>query len=377
MPHDILEKYIIQHIQAYPESVIRFSWHGGEPTLLGTDYFEKIVAMQRKHKPPNKQILNGIQTNGTLLTEEWGRFLAKENFSVGLSIDGPQEMHDRYRLTRAGGPTHEKCMQGYSLLSKYGITPDILCVVNVHNVQHPIDVYRFFKGLGAQYIGFLPLVEPQQKEEKGVSRDSVPAEDFGEFLCAIFDEWQDQDIGSVRVQIFEETAKTALDQEHELCIFRKVCGDVPVIEHNGDFFSCDHFVDANHHLGNINDRPLIDLLESKKQIAFGQSKSDSLPRYCRDCDVLPMCNGECPKNRFILTPTGEAGLNYLCGGYKLFFKHAQPFVEELANLWRRQNLEQQVPHKVTRTKPNRNKIGRNDPCPCGSGRKYKKCCLGK
>ena len=377
MPDDILEKYIVQHIEAYPESVIRFSWHGGEPTLLGIGYFQKIVAMQKKHKPPKKQILNGIQTNGTLLTEEWGRFLAKEKFSVGLSIDGPNELHDRYRLTKDGGPTHKLSMQGYSLLRRQGINPDILCVVNAHNVQYPINVYRFFKGIGAQYIGFLPLVEPCPEEEKGVSRDSVPPEAFGQFLCAIFDEWKNHDIGRVRVQIFEETAKTALNQEHELCIFRKICGDVPVIEHNGDFFSCDHFVDADHHLGNIKNRPLADLLESRKQIAFGQGKLDGLPRYCRECDVLPMCNGECPKNRFTSTPTGEGGLNYLCRGYKLFFKHSQPFVEELANLWRRQNLEQRAPYKSTGTNPNRIKIGRNDPCPCGSGKKYKRCCLGK
>jgi uncharacterized protein len=377
MPDDILEKYIVQHMIAYPESIIRFSWHGGEPTLLGIGYFQKIVAMQKKHKPPRRKILNGIQTNGTLLTEEWGRFLAKENFSVGLSVDGPKEMHDRYRLTKDGGFTHEKSMRGYSLLRQQGITPDILCVVNAHNVQYPTEVYRFFKELGAQYIGFLPLVEPQPKAEKGVSRESVPAEAFGKFLCVIFDEWQNHDIGSVKVQIFEETAKTALDQEHELCIFRDICGDVPVLEHNGDFFSCDHFIDAVHHLGNIRNRPLVDLLQSRKQIAFGQNKSAGLPRYCRDCEVLPMCHGECPKNRFVLTPTGEAGLNYLCAGYKIFFEHSRPFVEELANLWRRQNLEQQAPDKVTRTKPVRIKIGRNDPCPCGSGKKYKKCCLKK
>jgi uncharacterized protein len=381
MPDDVLEEYIVQHIKSYPESVIRFSWHGGEPTILGIKYFQKIVAIQKKHKPTKKQILNGIQTNGTLLTKEWCRFLANERFSIGLSMDGPKEIHDRYRLTRDGGPTYEQSMQGYSLLREQGITPDILCVVNAYNVQYPKKVYGFFKEIGAKYIGFLPLVEPRQRAEKNVSRNSVPAEAFGDFLCIIFDEWQDQDIGRLRVQIFEEAAKTALEQEHELCIFREICGDVPVIEHNGDFFSCDHFVDAGHHLGNINNTTLFDLLESPEQIAFGQSKYKALPRYCLDCEVLAMCNGECPKNRFILTPTGEEGLNYLCAGYKKFFYHCRPFVNELANLWRRQSYEQRLTPlesgaTLSSTKAH-TKVGRNTLCPCGSGKKYKKCCLGK
>jgi uncharacterized protein len=381
MPDDILEKYIVQHIKAYPESVIRFSWHGGEPTMLGVDYFKKIVTIQKKYKHPKKQILNGIQTNGTLLTEEWCNFLAKERFSIGLSMDGPQELHDIHRLTRGGDPTHEKSMYGYSLLRKHGITPDILCVVNSENVQYPTEVYRFFKEIGVHYIGFLPLVEPRPEKAEGVSRDSVPAEAFGKFMCTVFDEWQSRDIGKVRVQIFEEAAKTAFEEEHELCIFRKICGDVPVIEHNGDFFSCDHFVDEDHHIGNINDASLADLLESSEQMAFGHNKLYQLPRYCLDCEVLPMCNGECPKNRFIHTPDGNEGLNYLCTGYKLFFRHCQPFVKELENLWQQQKPEQHVQDMRKRTKPIRphvhTKIGRNDPCPCGSGKKYKKCCLGK
>ncbi len=377
MPDDVLEEYIAQHIKASSDSVIRFSWHGGEPTLLGPDYFRKIVAMQKKYRPAEKQILNGIQTNGTLLTEEWCRFLAEEKFSVGLSMDGPQEIHDKYRLAKDGAPTHEQTLRGYRLLRQQGITPDILCVVNAHNVQHPTKVYRFFKQIGARYIGFLPLVELQPGTEEVVTRDSVPGEGFGRFLCTIFDEWKSQDVGKVKVQIFEEAANTALDQEHELCIFRETCGDVPVIEHNGDFFSCDHFVDAEHLLGNIKNKPLIELLESPDQIAFGQAKIDRLPRYCQDCEVLPMCNGECPKNRFILTPDGEEGLNYLCEGYRLFFNHCRAFFEEVGNLWRRQTLEQKRSKTGAGTIPARTKIGRNQPCPCGSGKKYKKCCMGK
>jgi uncharacterized protein len=378
MSDDILERYIAQHINTCPDSVIRFSWHGGEPTLLGLTYFHKIVEIQRRYRQPKKRIVNGIQTNGTLLNEEWCRFLAKEGFSVGLSLDGSREMHDKYRLTRHGKASHQQSLRGYHLLRKYGITPDILCVVNAYNVQHPIQVYRFFKEINARYIGFLPLVERQPAGENNVSRISVPAEAFGAFLSTIFDEWRERDIGQVKVQIFEEAARTALDKEHELCIFRRTCGDVPVIEHNGDFFSCDHFVDSAHHLGNIRDTPLVELLEHPELIAFGRDKLDNLPRYCRTCEVLEMCNGECPKNRFIQAPDGEGGLNYLCAGYKRFFNHCRPFVKELANLQLSQTLEWQAPRpRAGNADANRAKIGRNAPCPCGSGKKYKKCCLGK
>jgi uncharacterized protein len=380
MPDDILEEYIVQHISASIDPVIRFSWHGGEPTVLGLDYFRRIVALQRKHQPANQRIANGIQTNGTLLDEDWCRFLKTEDFAVGLSLDGPQKIHDRYRVTKDQKPTYQQAMRGYKLLRQHGIYCDILCVVNAYNVQYPIQVYRFFKQIEAQYISFLPLVKPQPdqasgKKEAGVSQRTVPPEAWGVFLCTIFDEWIDQDIGQVRVQIFEEAASTAFGQEHSLCIFRKICGDIPVIEHNGDFFSCDHFVDAEHHLGNIQEIPLVELLESPAQRAFGQAKLDTLPRYCQACEVRAMCNGGCPKNRFLHTPDGEAGLNYLCAGYKHFFGYCQPFVTQLAALWRRNNSERQTP--VMQGTDTQAKIGRNDPCPCGSGLKYKKCCMGK
>jgi uncharacterized protein len=376
MPDDVLEAYIIQHIQASPDTIIRFSWHGGEPTLLGLDYFHHIVEIQKRHQSDQKRIINGIQTNGTLLTAKWCRFLKKHSFSVGLSLDGPQEMHDAYRLTKHGKPTHERALRGYYLLQEHGLTPDILCVVNAHNVRYPSQVYGFFKQIRVRYIGLLPLVEQQSGTETGVSPATVPAEAFGQFLCTIFDEWKDQDIGNIQVQIIEEAAKTALGQEHELCIFRQACGDVPVIEHNGDFYSCDHFVDARHLLGNIRDQTLLSLLESPEQIAFGKNKWVALPRHCRTCDVLAMCYGECPKNRFTRTPDHEEGLNYLCAGYKRFFTHIRPFTDQLAALYRQQASGEDQPLPGTRTPPNPG-IGRNDPCPCGSGKKYKKCCLGK
>jgi len=377
MPDDILEEYIVQHIDAYPEPVVRFSWHGGEPTVLGLDYFRKIVALQRKHQPSDRRITNGIQTNGTLLDEDWCRFLEAESFAVGLSLDGPQEMHDRYRVTKTQKPTHEQTMRGYELLRQHRVNCDILCVVNAHNVQYPAKVYRFFKQIKAQYVTFLPLVERQPDVEDSVSHRTVPAEAWGDFLCTIFDEWVSQDIGHIKVQLFEEAARTAFGQEHSLCIFRPTCGDIPVIEHNGDFFSCDHFVDPEHCLGNIQQTPLVEMLESPAQRAFGQAKLDTLPHYCQACEVRAMCHGGCPKNRFLQTPDGEAGLNYLCAGYKRFFIHCQPFVAEVADQWRRQTLEQQMPPAQATGARTSTKTGRNAPCPCGSGLKYKKCCLGK
>ena len=377
MPDEVLEKYIAQHIEASPNPAINFHWHGGEPTVLGLDYFRKIVTIERKYQPPGRIIRNGIQTNGTLLDEDWCRFLAAEDFTVGLSLDGPREMHDKYRVTKDQKPTHKQAMRGYKLLRQHQVACDILCVVNAYNVRNPIQVYRFFKQIKAKYVGFLPLVEREPDAVSGVSERTVPAKALGAFLCAIFDEWKTHDIGQVIVQNIEEVAKTALGQEHALCIFRKTCGDCPVVEHNGDFFSCDHFVDAKHRLGNISETSLADLLESPAQRRFGQAKFDTIPRYCRECEVLVMCHGGCPKDRFIKTPDGEAGLNYLCEGYKSFFNHCRPFVTELAAQRRRRSLEPQTtqgPAPSTRTRP---KTGRNDPCPCGSGRKYKKCCLGK
>ncbi len=376
MPDDILEAYIVEHIRTAPHSPIRFSWHGGEPTLLGVDYFRKIVALQRKYCPPDRQITNGIQTNGTLLDADWCRFLASEGFEVGLSLDGPQRLHDLYRVSKKRRPTYRQTMRGYELLRRHNVYFDILCVVNADNVLYPNEVYRFFKQIGASFIGFLPLVEQQPDSTSAVSDRSVPAEAFGSFLCEIFDEWKSRDIGQVKVQIFEEASRTTFGQEQRLCIFRKTCGEIPVIEHNGDVYACDHFVDRAHLLGNITATPLVDMLESARQKAFGRAKQNTLPRYCRSCEVRDLCNGECPKNRFCQTPDGETGLNYLCAGYRRFFNHCRPFLDELASLWRMQSLGPQTSGIGTVTVRSGPKTGRNDPCPCGSGRKYKKCCLG-
>lgn len=376
MSDGLLETYVAQHIAASPNQVINFSWHGGEPTLLGLDFFHRVVDLQRRHRPRGRRITNGIQTNGTLLTEDWCRFLAAEDFSVGLSLDGPEALHDRHRVAAGRKPTHQKVLQAYQRLRKYGIPVDILCVVHAGNVDSPGPVYRFFKELKVPYIGFLPLVERRAGRQGEVSARTVPAKAFGDFLCAVFDTWIRQDIGGIRIQIFEEAIRTAFGQEQALCLFRRTCGDIPVVEHNGDFFSCDHYVDAAHRVGNIRQKPLLEMLESPVQRMFGEAKAACLPAYCRQCDVREMCNGECPKNRFSQTPEGEDGLNYLCQGYRRFFTHSRPFITELAGLWRqRARGRQRVAVPGARQGGDGAKVGRNEPCPCGSGRKYKKCCL--
>ncbi|OGD12249.1 MAG: anaerobic sulfatase maturase [Candidatus Aminicenantes bacterium RBG_13_62_12] len=334
MPDGLLEEYIAQHIAASPDEIIRFSWHGGEPTVLGVGFFRRVVELEHRHSPPDRRVVNGMQTNGTLLDEEWGAFLAEAEFSVGLSLDGPAAMHDRFRLTRDGRPAFREAMRGYEILRRHGVPTDILCVVNAHNVRRPYEVYKFFKSIGASFISFLPLVEPLANSPGSASRRSVPAESWGKFLCAVFDEWLEGDIGRIKVQVFEEAARSAFGQEHSLCIFRPVCGDIPVVERNGDFYSCDHFVDEEHRLGNIRKTPLVEMLDSPAQRQFGRAKLEKLPETCRNCEVRDMCNGECPKNRFLSTPEGEPGWNYLCPGYKRFFTHCRPFVETLAAEWR-------------------------------------------
>jgi len=369
MTEDVLERYIVQHIEAASGPEVNFSWHGGEPTTLGVDFFRKALELQRKHRPAGWSIRNGIQTNGVLLDEEWCRFLAEEDFSVGLSLDGPAELHDSYRLTVGGRPTHALAMRGYELLRKHKVYTDIVCVVHSLNVKSPLSVYRFFREIGCRFIGFLPVVERAPGSADAVTPHTPSADDYGKFLCKVFDEWIARDAGRITVQIFDEAARPALGLEHSLCVFRETCGDIPVVEHNGDFFPCDHYVDGEHRLGNILSTPLSELIGSSAQRAFGEAKRGALPRCCRECEVLAMCNGGCPKYRFCRTPEGEPGLNYLCAGLKRFFLHSR---EPLARL-----VERQRNPKPTRPPARRGTAGRNDPCPCGSGLKYKKCCADR
>jgi uncharacterized protein len=358
MPDELLERYIRQHLEADPGPVVIFSWHGGEPTLAGIDFYQRAIEFQEKYRKPGVTVMNGIQTNGTLINKEWCEFFKKESFFVGISMDGPPPLHDRFRLSKGRKPTHGRVLRGYRLLQEWGIPTEILCVVNAVNVKFPLEVYGYFRETGARNLTFLPLVErmPEPPGPPGhssvpdgpglarvssrsvtagpgvarVSSRSVPARDFGRFLCTVFDEWLEKDIGKIKVQIFEEAARTAFHQDHTLCIFKKRCGAVPVVERNGDFFSCDHFTDQDHMLGNIREHHLGELLGHPQQSVFGESKETTLPRWCRECGVLGMCNGECPKNRFVIAPDGEPGLNYLCEGYKMFFSHCRPFVDAVA-----------------------------------------------
>ncbi len=376
MEGELLEDYIAQQIAMTPGPEVLFSWHGGEPTILGLDWFRHVVETQRKHRPAGKRITNSIQTNGVLLNEDWCRFLAEEKFGVGLSLDGPPALHDGFRRNKEGQATHRQVMRAYRLLRQQKVPVDLLCVVHAQNAGRPLEVYRFFREIEAQYISFIPLVEPQAGSPGGVSERTPAAKEFGSFLCAVFDQWVRRDIGRVIVQVFEEAARPPLGLDHSLCIFRPTCGDVPVVEHNGDFYCCDHFVDNAHRLGNIRHTPLRDLLESQEQHAFGRAKQETLPRWCRECPVLDMCHGGCPKDRIIAAPDGEPGLNYLCEGYRAFFHHCRPYLERMAALRRAgqppETLMEQLRLEEAAALP---KAGRNDPCPCGSGRKYKKCCL--
>jgi len=335
MSDELLEMYICQHIEASAGQTVFFSWHGGEPTLAGLAYFQQIVDIQKKLLPIGRVAQNGVQTNGTLLDEEWCRFLKKENFVVGVSIDGHEKFHSKNRVRKNGDSSFNDVLRGIQLLKSYDIPFELLCVVNSGNVGFPNEVYRFLKELHPGFITFIPLVE-RLPETCQVSDNSVNAKAFGAFLCAVFDEWRAGDIGRVKVQIFEEALRTAFGVEHSHCIFRPTCGLVPVIEHNGDFYSCDHYVEPKYRIGNIQEKSLKEMLESDEQLAFGQAKLQSLPKYCQQCEVLPMCNGACPNERFINTPDGEPGLNYLCDGYRLFFNHSKPFVDQVAEVWKSQ-----------------------------------------
>ncbi|HWR99029.1 MAG TPA: anaerobic sulfatase maturase, partial [Prolixibacteraceae bacterium] len=265
MSAELLEKYIIQHLECTTGTSVLFTWHGGEPTLAGLDFFRSVVEIQRKHNLQKINIVNGIQTNGVNLDDGWCRFLAEENFLVGISMDGPEAIHNKFRISRSGTGTFQKVLNGFNLLQKYGINSEILCVINAFNVNYPLEVYRFFKSLGTKQISFLPLVNRDFHSVSGTTPDSVSPKAFGEFLIAVFEEWKEHDIGSVKIQLLEEAFRTAFKQEHTLCIFKKNCGGVPVLEQNGDFYSCDHFVNQDHLVGNISQTHLASLLEDPAQ----------------------------------------------------------------------------------------------------------------
>jgi len=371
MGDEVLESYVRQLLESQRTPEVTIAWQGGEPTLMGVDFFRRAVALTEKHRRPHQSVLQTIQTNGTLLTDEWCEMLAEHRFLVGISIDGPARFHDRYRVDKRGAPTLEKVLRGLGLLKRHGVDWNVLCTVNAANQDAPSEVYRFFRDeLDARHIQLIPIVERANgtgsQEGDTVTDRSVGPEAWGRFLIGVFDEWVTRDVGTVFVNHFDAALAAWFGIPPALCIFRETCGDALALEHNGDLYSCDHFVEPAHLLGNISTTPMGDLVASAEQRAFGEAKRQSLPEWCRRCEVHFACNGECPKNRFMTTPDGEPGLNYLCGGYKAFFTHIDGLMTIMADRLRNGGYADEVMDVLAAA-------GRNDPCPCGSGRKAKLC----
>jgi uncharacterized protein len=339
MDEALLERYVEQYIHAQAAKEIIFAWQGGEPTLMGLEFFRKAVALQHKYRRPGDIIQNTLQTNGTLLDDEWASLFKENNFLIGVSLDGPAPLHDVYRTDRGGKPTHARVMKGIELLKKHRVDFNILCCVHAGNADQPLEVYRFLRDeVPARFIQFIPVVERENEtgfqEGTRVTSRSVSGAQYGRFLVEIFDEWSRRDIGSVFVQLFDVCLGVWLGEPAGLCIFSETCGLGLALEHTGDLYSCDHFVEPRHFLGNIREQDLLPLVGSQQQVSFGKDKRDSLPRYCRECEVRFICNGGCPKDRIRKTPEGEPGLNYLCEGYKAFFTHIDEAMKIMAALIR-------------------------------------------
>lgn len=339
MSDEMLEQFTREYIEAQTMNQVLFTWHGGEPLLRSIDFYRKALSLQQKYAG-GRHIDNVIETNGTLLTDEWCEFFAQNHWLVGISIDGPQPDHDHYRLTAAGKPSWQKVMQGIKLLKKHGVEWNAMAVVNAYNVNHPLEFYRFFKENGCQFLQFTPIIERQTRHEDGrtlasladkdeipLSEASVTPEQWGYFLCAIFDEWIRKDVGKIFVEIFDCTLANWMGVSPGICAYSKECGHAGVMEHNGDVYSCDHFVFPEYKLGNIRDHSLIDMLYGEQQQEFSRLKHSSLPRQCRECDMEFACHGECPKNRFMKDKYGDSGLNYLCPGYYHYYQHVAPYMD--------------------------------------------------
>ena len=339
MSEELLEKFIDEYINSQTMPQVLFTWHGGEPLMRPVSFYKKAVELQKKYAR-GRTIDNSIQTNGTLITDEWCRFFKENNFLVGVSIDGPQEFHDEYRKNRQGQPSFAKVMKGIELLKKHGVEYNAMAVVNDFNADYPLDFYHFFKEIDCHYIQFTPIVErisqradglslssPIQNEKAELTDFSVSPEQWGNFLCTIFDEWIREDVGNYYIQLFDSTLANWIGEQPGVCSMAKNCGHAGVMEYNGDVYSCDHFVFPEYKLGNLYSNTLVEMMYSDKQTKFGEAKSKTLPTQCKECEFLFACNGECPKNRFTFTETGEPGLNYLCKGYHKFFKHIAPYMD--------------------------------------------------
>ena len=354
MSDEMLEQFTREYIEAQTMPQVLFTWHGGEPLMRSIDFYKKALALQKKYAN-GKQIDNVIQTNGTLLTDEWCEFFAKNHWLVGISIDGPQEYHDHYRVTPAGKPSWEKVMQGISLLKKHRVEWNAMAVVNAYNAEHPLEFYHFFRDNGCQYLQFTPIVERLTEHEDGrtlasladdreipLADASVTPQQWSNFLCTIFDDWVRHDVGKTFVEIFDCTLANWMGVLPGICAYSKECGHAGVMEHNGDVYSCDHFVFPEYKLGNIREQSLIDMLYGEKQQAFSRLKHTSLPRQCKECDMEFACHGECPKNRFEKDKYGEPGLNYLCQGYYQYYTHVAPYMDFM----KRELLAQRPPANI-------------------------------
>lgn len=339
MSEELLEKFTKEYIEAQTMNEVLFTWHGGETLMRPLPFYKKALELQKKYAR-GRTISNCIQTNGTLLTDEWCKFFKENNWLVGVSIDGPQEFHDEYRKNRQGLPSFVKVMKGIDLLNKHGVEWNAMAVVNDFNADYPLDFYHFFKEIGCHYIQFAPIVERIMAHKDGrhlahvkdnidcpLADFSITPEQWGNFLCTLFDEWVKNDVGDYYIQLFDAALANWVGVEPGICTMAKNCGHASVMEFNGDVYSCDHFVFPEYKLGNIHQNTLVEMLYGDKQNAFGQMKQHTLPRQCRECEFLFACNGECPKNRFAKTTDGEPGLNYLCKGYHQFFKHIAPYMD--------------------------------------------------
>lgn len=344
MSDETLEKYIGSYIQSQPVPEVLFTWHGGETLLRNISFYQKALALQKKYGK-GRLISNSLQTNGTLITDDWCRFFKDNNFLVGISIDGPEHCHDVHRVNKAGEGTFKQVMRGIELLQKHGVEFNTLSVINSYNVDYPLEIYRFFKEIGSTYMQFSPIVErvlkskankgiklisPNDKADFTLTPTTVNPHKFGLFYIQIFDEWVKQDVGKYFIQLFDATLAGTVGHPTGTCIFAKTCGHASVMEFNGDVYSCDHFVFPQYKIGNIRSQSVFEMMFSEKQKRFGADKYDTLPSQCIECEFLKLCYGECPKNRISKTVTGEPGLNYLCSGYKMYYKHVKPYMEFMA-----------------------------------------------
>lgn len=373
MSDEMLDTYVRQYIQASPGPVVHFVWHGGEPTLAGLEFYRRAVELQQRYLPEGWTCWNNLQTNGTLLDDEWCTFLAEAHFDVGLSIDGTPWLHDAQRKDHNGHGTYDRVLATAHRLQAHGIQPDLLCTVTAALAEEPVAVYRALRSVGSKWLQFIPIV--RRAPDGGATPDSVSAEAYGRFLATVFDDWMHHDIGTMNVQFFAETMRVWAGGTASLCVMAPTCGRVLVVEHDGAVYSCDHFVTPEHRIGDLDSVDLGALVDAPVQVRFGLDKRDRLPAQCRSCPWLSVCNGGCPKDRFALAEDGAPGLNYLCDGFRRFFAHAEQPARHITERVRRGAGAGTIMAELrAQTLERWRGVGRNDPCICGSGRKAKQCC---